>query len=75
MSDRRKTRWNELRPAQRRAVVVGGAVQIALQVAALWDLRRRSAAELRGSRRWWAAVTFLNFVGPIAYFTVGRRRG
>jgi hypothetical protein len=69
----RTRRWRDLTPAQRWAVVAGGAVQVALQAAALWDLRRRPTAELRGSRRWWVAASFLNYVGPLAYFAVGRR--
>jgi hypothetical protein len=27
-----------------------------------------------GPRRLWVAVSFVNFVGPIAYFAFGRRR-
>ena len=74
MVARRATKWRDLTSAQRSAVVVAGAVQVALQAAALWDLRRRSTAQLRGSRPWWVAASFLNYVGPIAYFVVGRRR-
>ena len=74
MFERRKKRWDELRPAQRRAVVAVGAVQIALQAATLWDLHRRSEQDLRGSRWWWTAASFVNLVGPITYLVVGRRR-
>jgi hypothetical protein len=69
----RTRKWRDLSPAQRWAVVVGGVVQVALQAAALRDLRRRPTAELRGSRQWWVAASFLNYVGPLAYFAVGRR--
>ena len=41
---------------------------------ALLDLRRRADAELNGSKRVWALVSFVNFLGPIAYFLAGRRR-
>ena len=68
-----KKAWGELSPMGRAAVVVLGAVQLALQAATLWDLRRRSDQELRGSRRWWAAASFVNVVGPIAYLAFGRR--
>ena len=61
-------RWRDLTPAQQRAVVAGGAVQVALQALALWDLRHRPATQLRGSKRWWVAASFLNFIGPLAYF-------
>jgi hypothetical protein len=69
----RKRGWQDLTSAQRWAVVAGGAVQVALQAAALRDLRHRPATELRGSRRWWVAASFLNYLGPLAYFAVGRR--
>jgi hypothetical protein len=71
---RRTGKWRDLTPAQRSAVVVAGVVQVALQAAALWDLRRRPTAQLRGSRHWWVAASFLNYVGPLAYFALGRRR-
>ena len=54
--------------------MVVGVVQVALQVAALVDLRGRSEAELNGSERVWVMLSFVNFVGPIAYFVAGRRR-
>ena len=74
MSDRRRKAWAELTRTQRRAILVAAAVQLVLQLMTLWDLRRRSADELRGSKRWWTAAAFVNIVGPVAYFTVGLRR-
>ena len=75
MFDRRKKRWSELTRNQQRVIVVGAAVQLVLQAATLRDLHRRSADELWGSKRWWTAAAFVNFIGPIAYFAVGRRCG
>jgi hypothetical protein len=75
MFDRRKKKWAELTRTQRRVILAGAAVQLILQIATLWDLRHRSAGELRGSKRWWAAAAFVNIVGPLAYFAVGRRYG
>lgn len=72
-----RTKWNELSTRTRRLIIVAGALESALKVAALVDLARRPAAEVRGSKvRWAAAVTLINSVGavPIAYFTYGRRR-
>ncbi|MCO1660223.1 PLDc N-terminal domain-containing protein [Pseudonocardia sp. S2-4] len=66
-------RWVDLPPRARAGVVVGGGVQLGLLAAALADLRRRDAALVRGPRWVWALVSLLNFVGPIAYFTLGRR--
>ncbi len=73
MFERRRQTWADLTPTQRGGILTGAAVQILLQVAALRDLRRRSTAEVRGSKRWWTAATFVNFAGPIAYFAAGRR--
>ena len=70
----RKKRWSDFTPAQQRMVLAGAAVQLVLQAAALWDLRRRTADQLRRSRRWWTAAAFVNVVGPVVYFVVGRRR-
>jgi hypothetical protein len=71
---RKKKRWSDLSAPQRAAVVVAGAVQLSLLVAALNDLRRRPASEVKGSKPIWFAASFVNFVGPLAYFAFGRRR-
>ena len=62
-------------PGQRAAVVAAGVVQFALLGAALVDLRRRTPPEVKGPRWAWTLASFINFVGPIAYFAVGRQRG
>ena len=69
---RRKKKFSELSPRSRTAIRVGAFAQIALQAAALWDLSRRPAAEIRGTKRAWVAASFVNFFGPIAYFVWGR---
>ena len=66
--------WNDLSDQQRRFVVAGAAVQFTLQFLALRDLRRRPADEVRGPKWFWLPVTFVNVVGPIVYFLLGRRR-
>ena len=71
---RQKRRWQDLSDQQRRMVVVGAVVQLSLQFLALRDLRRRSAAEVRGPKWAWVPLTSVNFFGPIAYFVLGRRR-
>ncbi|MEI8406504.1 MULTISPECIES: hypothetical protein [unclassified Kribbella] len=71
-----RTKWDELSPRRRRLIVVGGVIDGALKIAALADLARRPAAEVRGSKwAWAAALTLISSVGavPIAYFTYGRR--
>ena len=69
-----KKSWSELTTAQKSGVVAGIVVQVALLIAALADIRRRPAEQINGSKRMWAALSFVNFVGPIAYFVVGRKR-
>ena len=45
-----------------------------LLAAALWDLAHRKPEEVRGDRRMWAGLVFINWIGPIAYFAIGRRK-
>ena len=74
MAGASKKRWSDLTGPQRGATIAAGAVQVSLLVAALADLRRRPSAQVNGSKKLWAAVSFVNFVGPLAYFAFGRRR-
>jgi hypothetical protein len=69
-----KKRWTDPSMPQRAAIMGAGAVQLALLGAALSDLAQRPSAGVNGSIRVWAAVSFVNFVGPLAYFAFGRRR-
>jgi len=72
-----KRRWSDFSPAQRRALGVAMAVDGALKLAALIDIWRRPATQIRGSKKVWAAtVTLANTAGvlPISYFLFGRRR-
>jgi hypothetical protein len=70
----RRKRWSELSGRQRAAITAAGVVQVSLSAATLVDLRRRPSTQIRGSKRLWAAAAFVNFVGPLAYFSFGRRR-
>jgi hypothetical protein len=70
-------KWNELSPRTRRLLLVTGAIEGVLELAALIDLARRPAGQVRGSKaRWAAAVTLGDSLGavPIAYFVYGRRK-
>ena len=69
-----KKSWSELTAAQKAGIIAGIVVQVALLVAALADIRRRPAEQINGSKRMWAALSFVNYVGPIAYFVFGRKR-
>jgi hypothetical protein len=69
-----KKRWRALSTRQRLAVVAATFVQLGLLVAALADLRRRAPDQIKGPKRMWVALAFVNFVGPLAYFAFGRKR-
>jgi len=74
MGRRSKQRWSDLSTEQRAATVGAVVVQVGLLGAALGDLRRRPSAQVNGSKAMWTALSFVNFVGPLAYFAFGRRR-
>jgi hypothetical protein len=70
-------RWSELSERTRRLLLLGAVVEGVLKVAALVDLKRRPAAEVRGRKWVWATgITLANSMGavPIGYFLFGRRR-
>lgn len=71
---RERPAWSELSDGQRAGISLGAVVQLALLAAALLDLRRRPVEQVRGDKRLWVAVSFVNFAGPLAYFLFGRRR-
>lgn len=72
---RRKQRWEDLSEPARRGISLLAVVQIALFLYALVDLIRRPAEEVRGGRKvLWMPVLFVNFIGPLAYIVVGRKR-
>jgi hypothetical protein len=74
MRKRKKKRWSDLSREERAGIAGVGVVQVGLLVAALVDIVRRPADQIKGSKPLWAALSFVNFVGPIAYFRFGRRR-
>lgn len=69
-----KKRWQDFTPGEKALVLALGSVQLSLAATAWADLATRSAAEVNGKKSVWAAVIAINFVGPILYFTRGRRR-
>lgn len=71
-----RKRWSDLSPRSRRLVVAGAAVEGCLKVAALVDLARRPADEVRGAKwKWATAVVLVNSLGavPVAYLVWGRQ--
>ena len=70
----RNKQWSELSTAQKTRIVVIGAVQVSLLIAALRDIRRRSPEEIKGSKKLWTAALVVQPIGPISYFLFGRKR-
>ncbi|MCC7207884.1 MAG: PLDc_N domain-containing protein [Anaerolineae bacterium] len=47
---------------------------MALLSLAIRDLRKRPDDEINGNKRLWYGIVFIQLIGPIAYFTIGRKR-
>lgn len=69
-----RKQWRDLSPRQRIGSLILGAIEVVLFGAAQFDIWRRPADEVRGRKGLWAALTFVNILGPLAYFAFGRRR-
>ncbi|NVM99744.1 hypothetical protein G6035_13885 [Arthrobacter sp. SDTb3-6] len=69
-----RQQWKDLSRGRKRAIVVAGVLQLALQLAALRDLSGRTRQQVNGPKAAWVAASFINFAGPIAYFAKGRRK-
>jgi hypothetical protein len=67
-------KWSERSRRSRTLIVAAGAIEVVLLMATLIDIKRRPADQIKGSKRMWTALAFINIVGPISYFTFGRRR-
>jgi hypothetical protein len=70
-------RWSELSDRTRRLLVVAAVAEGVLRLAALVDLKRRPASQVRGPKWLWAtALAVVGSAGvlPLAYFRLGRRR-
>lgn len=68
-----KKRWNDLTDTQKTVLITLISVQVSLAATAWADLASRPAAKVQGSKGKWAAIIAINFIGPILYFTRGRR--
>ncbi len=70
-------KWSDLSKRNQRLLMAAAAVETSLKAAALIDLRRRPASQVRGPKwAWIPALTILNSAGlaPITYFVWGRHR-
>lgn len=74
MSERK--RWQDLGRGQQALIIAAAVAEAAAKAAALVDLARRPASEVRGPKALWAAgIIAVNGLGvaPAAYFAFGRR--
>ena len=72
-----KRQWSDLDERTRRLLIAAGVAEGILKVAALIDLKRRPAGQIRGPKWLWATViTVVGSVGvvPASYFLFGRRQ-
>jgi hypothetical protein len=69
-----KKRLRDLPAWQQRLIAAAAMVQVSMLAAALIDIWRRPQDQIRGPKRLWAGVSFINFAGPLSYFLFGRRK-
>jgi hypothetical protein len=71
-----RRQWSDLSDRSRRMLAIAAVAEGILKVAALIDIRRRPASQVRGPKwAWTTAVTVISSAGvvPISYFIFGRR--
>ena len=69
-----KKSWSELSKRQKQGLIALSIVQIGLLIAALWDIKNRDDNEIKGSKKMWTALSFIDIIGPLSYFLIGRKR-
>jgi hypothetical protein len=72
-----RKQWSDLSKRTRRLLIITAAAEGILKAAALVDIKRRPASQIRGPKWMWAAA--LAVVGsagvlPISYFVFGRQQ-
>ena len=69
--------WSDLDERTRKLIISVAVVEGILKLAALIDIKRRPASQIRGRKWMWASVvTIVSSAGviPISYFLYGRRQ-
>lgn len=72
-----RKQWSDLSPRTRRLLTVAAVLEGILKLAALIDIKRRPASQIRGPKWLWAtvvAVVSSAGIVPISYFVLGRRQ-
>jgi hypothetical protein len=74
MAKKTKKTWKEMPPAARVGFVVVGIAQVSLMLAAQRDISKRPADQINGPKAAWRVAALINFIGPMGYFILGRKR-
>lgn len=72
-----RRQWSDLSQRTRRLLTITAIAEAILKLAALIDLKRRPASQVRGPKWLWATVlAIVSSAGvvPISYFVFGRRQ-
>ena len=72
-----RRQWSNLSQRTRRLLTIAAVAEGILKLAALIDLKRRPASQVRGPKWMWATVvTVVGSAGvlPVSYFLFGRRQ-
>jgi hypothetical protein len=72
-----RRQWSDLSERNRRLLAITAVAEGILKLAALIDLKRRPASQVRGPKWLWATVlAIVSSAGvvPISYFIFGRRQ-
>jgi hypothetical protein len=72
-----KKHWSDLSQRSRRLLIAAGVAEAGLKTAALIDIKRRPASEIRGPKPIWiVAMVLVGSFGalPLSYFAFARRR-
>jgi Family of unknown function (DUF5652) len=70
-------KWSDLSERNRKLIIAVAVADSILKAAALIDIKRRPAEQIRGPKWLWApVVVVVNSAGvvPLSYFLFGRRR-
>jgi hypothetical protein len=71
-----RKRWSDLSERDRRLLMTAAVAEGILKVAALIDIKRRPASQIRGPKwLWGTVVAVVSSAGivPVSYFVFGRR--
>jgi hypothetical protein len=72
-----RKQWSDLSQRTRRLLITAAVAEGILKLAALVDLKRRPASQIRGPKwLWTVVVAVVSSAGivPISYFVIGRRQ-